>query len=282
MQRPYPVIVVLLAIVATAWAPSRLHAAESYDSCTGFIDAVPATITTQGVWCLRKDLATAINSGNVITVANNNITIDCNGFKLGGLAAGNASQANGIYANARQNTTIRQCTIRGFRHGILLDGASGGGHLVEDNRMDNNLVAGIFIDGTRNLAQRNLVFDTGGATSVSSRFAISIAGDAIDNQVDGVYSATANSSVYGIRVSNAGTVRHNRVRNLTPSGAGLAHGISGGYSSGTSAVGNHVIAGPFHVNGNGLSGLSFCRDNEVFQFSTTYECSSLSGNMPAN
>ncbi len=69
------------------------HAAESYDNCTGFIDSVPATITTQGTWCLRKNLATNITTGNAITIATNNVTIDCNDFKIGGLAAGSASRA---------------------------------------------------------------------------------------------------------------------------------------------------------------------------------------------
>src|SRR5690606_24652633 len=77
-----------------ATQPAR--AAQSYDACTGFIDSVPATISTQGVWCLRKDLSTNITSGNAITIATNNVTIDCNDFKLGGLAAGNGSNAFGI------------------------------------------------------------------------------------------------------------------------------------------------------------------------------------------
>ena len=43
--------------------PATARAAESYDNCTGFIDSLPATITTQGTWCLRKDLAYAIAAG---------------------------------------------------------------------------------------------------------------------------------------------------------------------------------------------------------------------------
>src|SRR5690606_14995164 len=76
--------VLILAGLASV-LPAR--AADDYDACAGFIDSVPATITSQGVWCLRKDLSTAIASGSAITIATNNVTIDCNGFKLGGLAA---------------------------------------------------------------------------------------------------------------------------------------------------------------------------------------------------
>src|SRR5690606_27324125 len=101
---------------------------------------------------------------NAITIDANNVTIDCNSFKIGGLAAGNGSKANGIYTGDRQNATVRNCNIRGFYHGIDLRGA---GHLVEDNRLDNNLSTGIFTDGDNNAVIRNRVYDTGGAIGAS-------------------------------------------------------------------------------------------------------------------
>ncbi|HEY0661599.1 MAG TPA: hypothetical protein VGD21_09825, partial [Lysobacter sp.] len=74
-------IAVLAILLAGPVAPAPAQAAQSYDNCTGFIDSLPATITTQGTWCLRKDLSTAMSSGNAITIATNNVTIDCNDFK---------------------------------------------------------------------------------------------------------------------------------------------------------------------------------------------------------
>ena len=97
--------------------PPPLRAAESYDNCTGFIDSVPATIATQGVWRLRAHLGTAITTGAAINIAANNVTIDCNDFKLGGLAATDASAAMGISASGRQNATVRRCQLRGFFQG---------------------------------------------------------------------------------------------------------------------------------------------------------------------
>jgi hypothetical protein len=171
-------------IAALLLATSQtVRAAQSYDNCNNFIDTLPATITTQGVWCLRHDLATNITSGNAITIAANNVTIDCNDFKLGGLAAGPLSGALGIHADGRQNVAIRRCNIRGFRTGIDL---SGSGHLVEDNRLDNNLYTGIKISGDNSLVQRNRVFDTGGGSNVA--FGIdSYGADVIDNIVEGVF-----------------------------------------------------------------------------------------------
>ena len=78
----------LLAAAAAMLPPASALAAESYDNCTGFIDSLPATVSTQGTWCLRANLSTAMASGDAIAVAANNVTLDCNDFKIGGLAAG--------------------------------------------------------------------------------------------------------------------------------------------------------------------------------------------------
>src|SRR5688500_982965 len=125
---------VIATLLAGLWAAMpTARAAESYDNCTGFIDSLPATISTQGTWCLRKDVSTSMTSGIAITVAANNVTVDCNDFKIGGLAAGNDSSAFGIFTD-RQNVTVRHCSIRGFFYGIYLIGA---GNLIEDNLLDN-------------------------------------------------------------------------------------------------------------------------------------------------
>src|SRR6478735_8356973 len=118
-------------------------AAPSYDACTGFIPSLPTTITQQGVWCLNKDLATAITTGDAIAINTNNVTIDCNGFKLGGLLAGLGTQTTGIHANGRSNITLRDCNIRGFAVGVSLEGSSGSGHRIERNRVEGSTFAGI-------------------------------------------------------------------------------------------------------------------------------------------
>jgi len=38
-----------------------------------------------------------MTSGNAITIATNNVVLDLNSFKLGGLSAGLGTNANGIY-----------------------------------------------------------------------------------------------------------------------------------------------------------------------------------------
>src|SRR5450759_953036 len=101
--------------------------------------ALPAVITVQGIYCFTADLATAMTSGNAIDIQTSNVVLDLNGFKLGGLAAGPGTSAFGIHAFDRQNITIRNGTIRGFRQAIVLDDSgTSEGHLVEDIRADHN------------------------------------------------------------------------------------------------------------------------------------------------
>ncbi len=259
-----------------------VHAAQSYDNCNNFIDTVPATISTQGVWCLRKDLSTSIGTGAAITINANNVTIDCNDFKLGGLAAGPSSIAVGISALNRQNATIRHCNVRGFKAGILLN--DGAGHLVEDNRLDNNLAFGIYILGEHNLVQRNRVFDTGGNAAAKNTFGIYAQAAIIDNVVDGVFADVGGGFIAGISASGTGArVSGNTVAGLAPT---ATNGIAV-----SNVVGINVGQGPMTIVGNSIFGpgtvgiwgwtaaVSFCSDNTVYAFTTDMgDCADDGGN----
>ena len=187
--------------------PRAVQAAESYDNCTGFITSVPAVISTQGTWCLKQDLSTSMSSGNAITIATNNVTIDCNDFKLGGLAAGLGTTAFGVQATDRQNATVRHCNIRGFLYGISLESATTGGHLIEDNRFDGNTFSAIHVEGDGSTVRRNRVFDTGGSLASSNARGVFVYYnvDVLDNTVAGV-TATVGGGSYAMGIqSSAGT-----------------------------------------------------------------------------
>lgn len=251
---PCRLLAALALLAGLAAAPGSAIAGQSYDNCTGFIDSIPAVVTKQGTWCLRGNLGTAMTSGKAITIAANNVTIDCNDFKIGGLAAGDASVAIGIYANDRQNATVRHCHVRGFSYGILIFG--GAGHLIEDNRLDKNLVFGINLQSsTNNLVQRNRVHDTGGAPE--SRISIGIHGDAdmIGNTVDGVFvTGTGSTSPFGIVATGVGNaILNNRVRGLVIAGNGYGYGIAV-RGAGGMVDGNHVAMGTNSGVGVGLDG----------------------------
>jgi len=130
-------LVLLAGVLGTAPA-----CAETV-SCTP-ITVLPAVITVQGIYCFTGHLSTAITSGNAIDIQTNNVVLDLNGFKLGGLAAGPGTLANGIHAIDRQNITIKNGTIRGFLAAIvLIDAGTSQGHVVEDMRADQNTFVGI-------------------------------------------------------------------------------------------------------------------------------------------
>ena len=279
----HPIVKPLLALASLAGALGAAPArAETFNTCAGFIDSLPATISQQGVWCLNKNLSTAITSGAAITIATNNVTIDCNDFKIGGLAAGDSSVAIGIRAQNLQNASVRHCGIRGFEYGILLSG--GAGHLVEDNRLDNNLVRGIEVTGDNNRVRRNAVYDTGGQPGSVLSIGIITSADVIDNTVAGVFADAANSSTFGIYMSASGSeARGNQVRGLAATGTGGATGIRAN-ASGITLADNRVSQGA-GANAKGLYGFAadtFCTGNTVIGFATAYDnCDYSFGNLPA-
>ena len=277
MSRLHRVLAAATALGNLCFLPGTVHAAQSYDSCTGFIESVPTTITTQGVWCFRKDLSTSVTSGNAITIASNNVTIDCNDFKLGGLAAGNGSKANGIHANGQKNVVVRHCNVRGFHAGIDLSG--GKGHLIEDNRLDNNLSIGIRVSASSGLVQRNRVYDTGGAPETSPIYGMDVSADVIDNAVEGVFVVATNGYAYGIVMyGSGGLARNNHVTGLVPAGTGKAFGMFSGVT-GMTLDGNQIIS-TAAIAGNGISGVySACRNNTVSGFSiAASSCQNAGGN----
>src|ERR1051325_11632199 len=105
--------VLSLMLVALVGAATPALAAESYDSCSGFIDTIPATITTQGTWCLQHNL-TSPPGTHAVDIQADNVTIDCNGFKIGNVPAGIDTGSIGIFADSRADINVRHCTILGF------------------------------------------------------------------------------------------------------------------------------------------------------------------------
>ena len=274
----------LLAVVALAWAsltaPCAVQAAESYDNCTGFITSLPVTISSQGTWCLKQDLATAITSGAAITINTNNVTIDCNNFKLNGLAAGVGTSTAGVSLSDRFNATVRRCKIGGFFRGILFlstTASSGGGHVVEDNRFDLNTHEGVLVFGDGSVIRRNRILDTAGSTVQTSAYGIYVAYnvDVMDNIIANVTSdSSTNSWATGIYIYNSFRTRiiGNTVRGVTADGTGNPVGIVASSEDYLIFRGND-LAGDASAGSQGITcanGLGdSARDNVVSGFAST-------------
>lgn len=218
-------------------------------NCTQ-ITSLPTTITTQGIYCLKSDLSTAIASGGAIIVATNNVILDCNHFKIGGLGAGPTTTATGVIAVNRNNVVVRNCNIRGFRHGVSFE--NGAGHVIEDNRFDGNTFMGIAIAGADgSLIRRNHVVDTGGSlpgnafpfgSAYGLGFQGGVGGVIEDNSVVNVFATDgSNGSAFGIVLFTTNAiVRRNSVISLLPAGTGLGPALQVAGSRG-SAVDNVMI-----------------------------------------
>jgi hypothetical protein len=207
------------------------------------ITALPATIDTQGIYCLVGNLSTAITSGTAITINANNVTLDLNGWKVGGQAAGMGTQTWGIFSSAN-NITVRNGIVRGFSIGVYLTGR---GALIEDLMIDQNTVSGINSHGNAAVIRRNRVVDTGGSTSGSdvTVHGITVYGpdSLVDNNHVSGLTATGDGLEWAIIV--AGIASHSTVRgnvivdDVRPPGAGISTGI-GILTENVSVVGNVV------------------------------------------
>ena len=272
----------LLALAALL-AGNGATAAESYDNCTGYITSLPATISTQGTWCLKQDLSTAITSGQAIAVATNNVTIDCNDFKIGGLAAGAGTATSGIAATAKFNVTVRHCNIRGFFIGIYFSGG-GGGHAIEDNRFDGNTAYGMFVDGAGSVIRRNRLFDTGDSTGTADAYGIYLydSGDIIDNTVSNVIArAGGNGTAYGIYTEQnvSGRINGNGVGGITKDGTGFSYGIYNYFSQHIVMRDNDVIGSTGTVGLRCTDSNGSARQNVISSFTTAIEsCTDSGGN----
>jgi hypothetical protein len=210
--------------------------------------------------------------------------LDCNDFKLGGLAAGVASQTIGVYATDRVNLTVRHCNIRGFHTGISFAGTLAGGNAIEDNRFDGNTDIGMSIFGDGSVVQRNRVFDTGGSTVSSNFIAIYTAGsvNVLDNTVSGIV-ATSGSNGYAIGLFMGGNiVSGNRISGLIGDGTGLDWGIAMNITSHFFITDNQLI-GDGSTGSLGLScinpGEGRAKDNVVTGFDTGLSnCGDAGGN----
>ena len=284
MSRIGPALVATLLLALLLSLPRGAQAAESYDNCNNYITSLPAVIGSQGTWCLKNDLTTAITSGNAITVNTNNVTIDCNDFKVGGLAAGVGTVAIGIAAANHLNTTVRHCNIRGFYYGIYFSGAGGGGHAVEDNRFDNNTYIGIDVEGDGSVIRRNRVFDSG--LSTQNNFAYGIVSvhsvDILDNTISGVTATVGGSgSAFGIVTSSNsnGQINGNGVRDVLKDGSGGEYAIFNTSSDRLGMRENSIVGSG---SGTGLTcstANASARDNLISGFTTAIAtCTDSGGN----
>lgn len=221
MKRLVSVLFASAFLVTAGFTPARAETVQ----CTA-IASLPAVISAQGVYCLTAHLSTAITTGAAITITTNNVVLDLNGFKIGGLGAGTGTEAVGIYAHQRQNITIKNGIVRGFATGIYLQDNSlsiSQGHLIEDIRADQNTYIGIMVNGKGITVRNNMVVATGGSTAAGNggvAYGIMVAGSGarvLNNDVAEVTGTAPIGWAYGISLANSSNsvVAGNRISTIT-------------------------------------------------------------------
>ncbi len=235
------------------------------------ISALPFTITASGSYYLGTNLSAA--TGNGITISNNNVTVDLNGFAL----AGGPSSANGIYMPASQiNVTVRNGSISGWQNGVVVVPNTSRGIVLERLAVSSCGQYGIFSSSPALV--RNCL-------SISNQYAgIYVFGggqitdcDASYNGNNGIIAAdgivrncsAANNGHYGI-YATPGTVSGCWIRNNINSGIYLISAGSeiigntcvGNNSSGSTADAGIYVSGynnrieDNQVSGSGYAGIS--------------------------
>lgn len=213
-------ILVLLISVSTV-----CHAQTS-------ISKLPYTITKPGSYALRKSLVYAYKSGQPLAA----ITVNCDDVKIDLLGntisvdreISKLTETAGIFANQRNNVSIRNGAMKGFFRGVYLEGINGSNHLVESIEATDSTFLGIQVKGRGCIIRNNFVNGVGRAQGASNytalRYGMDITGAACvvkNNRVLDVTPNTTNSnnSSYGIYIhdTEAAVIQGNDVMNTNQS-----------------------------------------------------------------
>jgi hypothetical protein len=174
----------------------------------------PYTIRAPGKYCVTAML---VAEGNGITIAADDVHLDCRGYTIDGTTQSASTTKRGIVGYNRAGVTIRDCRIKGFFEGIRLTGDDND---VRDNVLIAPLSRGIVVQGTGNNVQDNRVSDVGGTANVGwGAFGILVDGPStiLGNVVSGVHASAGSGEraygIYSVR-NDAGLIRANTVRNV--------------------------------------------------------------------
>lgn len=264
-----------------------------YADCNN-INKLPFTVLTSGHYCLKKDLATDINSGIAIDIQADNVQIDLKGHTIDGSSAGTDTATIGIGGEDITNIKIRNGTVRGFLDGINLFVGIGGGsvtasrtHKIVGIHADKNIRYGIRADGGGVVIRNNRVTNTGpGSPNANIAYGIEVAGTGHEVIGNTIYNIFASERAVGILTLSTGgcVVRGNRVMDIN--GGDESFGITPAASSGPAGAiavyANQVVNGGSSIGTAGIDavfGSTVCKDNIVMNYATGLNCIDGGGNV---
>ena len=111
---------------------------------------------------LNQNFTSAANSGECFALVGNDMVLDCQGNRLTGIGNG-ADDERGIEIVNRNNITVQNCDITGFKYGIYVQNANNI-TLYNNTIWDNNL-SGIYVDQADGLnISTNVVYGSNNMT----------------------------------------------------------------------------------------------------------------------
>jgi hypothetical protein len=254
-----------------ALALSALPCVAFAQACTA-ISALPATITQPGKYCLAKDFVVNQATGNAISIASNDVTLDCGGRTLKNTATSNTVTSVAISSIGRNNVVVEHCrVIGGWMNGI---------DVFQDNAQPNknyyvevrdNYVAGPWWHGIRAWGSaievtNNKVYDIGGRLN---QYAIGI-------RVGGSTSGFRMHVVRGnivIGTNSPYSHAYGIFSDGSMSSAFLDNGVAGtSAATGKNAYGVYVIGTYNRVTDNHVTGVGSPTETGIWATDSTTSC----------
>jgi len=280
----------VIAVLATAF-----HASDALaQDCTP-IESLPATISQPGKYCLAGDFTVNSASVRAVTIAADNVTLDCEGHSLRNLATSDAGTSEAIYAYGRNTVTVKNCRILGgFTNGISFlqnNAASNKNYYItiEGNQIAGPYNYGIRAYGSAIEIRNNRIYDIGGQLN-SAAFGIRLGGSNLANSFkfhlvhDNVIAGTNSpyNNAYGVYSdgSVAGLFRMNNVTGTTAGNQSYRSYAFRVIGTVNTVNDNHVVGSPL-ANDIGISASSTttqCFDNNIRSPLPTTGCDASFGN----
>jgi hypothetical protein len=197
------------------------------------IDHVPFNISTPGSYFLTRNVSGPANTGNGITIASDDVTLDLNGFSVTGTLA-DSSTVHGFGINVSlspgHNIVIRNGVVRDWNYGVVADGAHQS--RVESVRALNNKW-----DGIRGGSDTTIT-DSSSASNLEYGI-VSFGGTVQHSEVDGNTSA-------GIFVTNNSVVKDNSAHNGLGDGIDVADNADVEWNSVVASGGQGIVSSGFY------------------------------------
>jgi len=183
-------------------------------ACTA-ITAVPATLSSNGRYCLTQDVAMGGTSGTAITIDADAVTLDLQGHTVRGNGAANVSTV-GINVAGHKYFDIGNGSIAGFSRGVAVvaDGATRSrAGVVHDLDVHRSFLYGLLIDCDGCSVRDNAVTDTSLPAGFNGYTVDGIAVEGTGDQVTGnrVYStrnANGETIAFAVGAANSTTARN--------------------------------------------------------------------------